>query len=137
ERPLGRTLGSEVWLARQPRSRDARVFKFSVGGERLAAIKREATLMRVLRDTLGERDDFVRVLDWNFETEPYFLECEYGGQALPDWAAEHDALTGWDRARKLAFFLQIATAVDAAHGVGVLHKDIKPDNVLVRARQDD
>lgn len=135
ERPLGRTLGSEVWLARQPRSRDARVFKFSLGGERLAAIKREATLMRVLRDTLGERGDFVRVLDWNFETEPFFLECEYGGEALPDWADKHDA-AGWDRARKLAFFLQIAAAVDAAHGVGVLHKDIKPANVLVRARQE-
>lgn len=137
ERPLGRTLGSEVWLARQPRTRDARVFKFSLGGERLAAIKREATLMRVLRDTLGERDDFVRVLDWNFENEPFFLECEYGGQTLPDWAEEHGALAGWDRTRKLAFFLRIAAAVDAAHGVGVLHKDIKPANVLVRARSDD
>ena len=137
ERALGRTLGSEVWLARQPRTRDARVFKFSLGGERLAAIKREATLMRVLRDTLGERDDFVRVLDWNFENEPFFLECEYGGQALPEWAEEHGALAGWDRARKLAFFLRIAAAVDAAHGVGVLHKDIKPANVLVRARRDD
>jgi DNA-binding winged helix-turn-helix (wHTH) protein/tetratricopeptide (TPR) repeat protein len=136
ECPLGRTLGSEVWLARQPRTRDARVFKFSLGGERLAAIKREATLMRVLRDTLGERDDFVRVLDWNFESEPFFLECEYGGQALPDWAIEHAALD-WDRSRKLAFFLRIAAAVDAAHGVGVLHKDIKPANVLVRARSDD
>ena len=136
ERPLGRTLGSEVWLARQPRTRDARVFKFSLGGERLAAIKREATLMRVLRDTLGERGDFVRVLDWNFESEPFFLECEYGGQALPDWAIEHAALD-WDRTRKLAFFLRIAAAVDAAHGVGVLHKDIKPTNVLVRARSDD
>lgn len=137
ERPLGRTLGSEVWLACQPRTRDSRVFKFSVGGERLAAIKREATLMRVLRDTLGERDDFVRVLDWNFENEPFFLECEYGGQALPEWAEEHGALQGWNRERKLAFFLRIAAAVDAAHGVGVLHKDIKPANVLVRSRGDD
>ncbi len=136
ERPLGRTLGSEVWLARQPRTRDARVFKFSLGGERLAAVKREATLMRVLRDTLGERDDFVRVLDWNFESEPFFLECEYGGQALPDWAAEHATAAQWDRPRKLAFFLQIAAAVDAAHGVGVLHKDIKPANVLVRMRRE-
>ena len=56
---------------------------------------------------------------------------------MPDWAAEHDALAGWDRARKLAFFLRIAAAVDAAHGVGVLHKDITPANVLVRARPDD
>src|SRR5690606_10327340 len=74
ERPLDRTLGSEVWLARQPRSRQARVFKFSLDGERLSAIKREATLMRVLRDTLGDRDDFARVVDWNFESEPFFLE---------------------------------------------------------------
>ena len=135
ERPLGRTLGNEVWLARQPRSREARVFKFSLDGEHLSSIKREATLMRVLRDTLGERDDFVRVLDWNFESEPFFLECEYGGEALSDWAPARGTLAGWDQAQRLVFFLQIATAVDAAHGVGVLHKDIKPANVLVRERQ--
>src|SRR3546814_3546045 len=46
ERPLDRTLGSEVWLARQPRSRQARVFKFSLDGERLSAIKREAKIGR-------------------------------------------------------------------------------------------
>lgn len=135
ERPLGQTRGSEVWLARQPRSREARVFKFSLDGEQLSSIKREATLMRVLRDTLGERDDFVRVLDWNFESEPFFLECEYGGEALPQWAQERGMLAGWSTEQRLAFFLQVATAVDAAHGVGVLHKDIKPANVLVRARQ--
>ena len=77
----------------KPRSREARVFKFSVGGERLSAIKREATLMRVLRDTLGERADLVRVLDWNFEAEPYFIECEYGGESLPDWARARSC--GW------------------------------------------
>ncbi len=136
ERPLGQTLGSEVWLARQPRSRESRVFKFSRNGEQLSAIKREATLMRVLRDTLGERDDFVRVLDWNFESEPYFLECEYGGETLTDWADAHGVLTGWTQPQRLDFFLQVANAVDAAHGVGVLHKDIKPANVLVRQRRE-
>src|SRR5690606_20514156 len=105
ERPLGRTLGSEVWLARQPRSREPRVFKFSLGGERLTAIKREATLMRVLRDTLGEREDFVRVLDWNFETEPCFLECEYGGESLPEWASGDDGPGDWGQAQRLDLFL--------------------------------
>ncbi|MFT3763462.1 MAG: winged helix-turn-helix domain-containing protein [Pseudoxanthomonas sp.] len=136
ERPLGQTLGSEVWLARQPRSRDARVFKFAVDGERLASIKREATLLRVLRDALGERDDFVRALDWNFESAPFFLECEYGGQSLPEWAAQDGRLAALDPARRIGFFLQIADAVAAAHGVGVLHKDLKPANVLVAARGD-
>ncbi|WP_298573773.1 winged helix-turn-helix domain-containing protein [uncultured Luteimonas sp.] len=136
ERALGRTLGSEVWLARQPRSREARVFKFSLAGEHLAAIKREATLMRVLRDTLGERDDFVRVIDWNFETQPFFLECEYGGQALPEWAAENDRLAAMDRDARIAFFIGIADAAAAALSVGVLHKDLKPANVLVAPQGD-
>lgn len=135
ERQLGRTLGSEVWLARQPRSRDMRVFKFALDGEHLASIKREATLLRVLRDSLGERGDFVRVLDWNFESPPFHLECEYGGQSLPEWAAQDDRLTALDRGQRIALFLQIADALAAAHGVGVLHKDLKPANILMAARE--
>ena len=133
ERLLGRTLGSEVWLARQPRSRDGRVFKFALDGERLSAIKREATLARVLRDSLGERDDLARVLDWNFERPPFFLECEYGGQSLPEWAEQDGRLAALSREQRLHLFLQIADTVAAAHSVGVLHKDIKPSNVLVAA----
>ena len=134
EQPLGQTLGSEVWLARHPRSREPRVFKFGVDGERLSALRREATLSRVLRDTLGEREDLVRVLDWNFESEPFFLECEYGGQALPEWAADGDRLAAMDRTQRIGFFLEVAAAVAAAHGVGVLHKDLKPSNILVAPR---
>lgn len=137
ERQLGQTRGSEVWLARQSRSREVRVFKFGLDGERLSTIKREATLARVLRDTLGERPDFVRVLDWNFEAEPYFLECEYGGENLAEWAAGRAAPAQWSLARRVAFFLQVVDAVAAAHAVGVLHKDLKPANVLVQARPGD
>jgi non-specific serine/threonine protein kinase len=136
ERQLGRTLGSEVWLARQPRSRDARVFKFALDTEHLAAIKREATLLRVLRDSLGEREDFVRALDWNFESPPFFLESEYGGQSFAEWASQDGRLAGMDATARIAFFLPVVDAVAAAHGVGVLHKDLKPANILVAARAD-
>ena len=32
---------------------------------------------------------------------------------------------------RVALFLQVVDGVAAAHGVGVLHKDLKPANVLI------
>ncbi len=135
ERQLNPSRGSEVWLARHARTREPRVFKFGSDGQRLALLKREVTLYRVLNESLGQRNDIARVLDWNFEAPPFFLECEYGGLSLKDWAdAGH--LAPLDRPARLTLFLQIAGAVAAAHGVGVLHKDIKPANVLVAQAAD-
>jgi DNA-binding winged helix-turn-helix (wHTH) protein/tetratricopeptide (TPR) repeat protein len=136
ERQLGPSNHSEVWLARHVKTREPRVFKFSPDGERLALLKREATLYRVLLEGLGERDDLARVLDWNFEAPPFFLECEYGGVDLKTWAETGQRLGTMSREQRLALFLSIADAVAAAHSVGVLHKDLKPANVLMASRND-
>lgn len=128
-RQLGRTRGSEVWLAEQQKTREQRVYKFGVDADRLRGLKREATLLRVLQDSIADASHFVQVLDWNFEQAPFFLECEYGGPTLAEWAQAH--LERLDLPARIALFLQIADAVAAAHAVGVLHKDLKPANVLV------
>lgn len=132
---IGRSLQSEVWLARHLKTRERRVYKFSADGSRLASLKREATLSRLLQNNLGERRDLARVLDWNFEAAPFFLECEYGGEDLLKWSDERDQLAGLSLQQRLDLFLQIADAVAAAHSVGVLHKDLKPANVLIAAAQ--
>lgn len=133
---IGRSAGSEVWTARHQKTRELLVYKFSPDGERLSTLKREATLYRVLRDSLGERPDIVRIIDWNFEVPPFFLECEYGGLSLPEWAEADGRLAALSLPQRLELFLQIADVVAAAHSVGVLHKDLKPTNVLVAPRAD-
>src|SRR5580698_6086623 len=77
---------SEVWLAENPKTREQRVFKFAADGVRLKGLKREITVSRFLRESLGDRPEFVRILEWNFETAPYFLESEYSGPNLAEWA---------------------------------------------------
>lgn len=136
ESQIGASKGAEVWLARHVKSREPLVFKFSLDGTSLPALKREATLYRVLRDTLGERDDLARIRDWNFETPPFYLECEYGGQNLAQWSDDGNRLEAMSLQARLGLFLQIAGAVAAAHGVGVLHRDIKPSNVLISPKGD-
>ncbi|MFT3664072.1 protein kinase domain-containing protein [Piscinibacter sp.] len=128
-RPLGRTAGSEVWLGEHQKTREQRVYKFALDADRLRALKREVTLLRLLQECLDDASHVVEVLDWNFETAPFFLECRYGGATLAEWAEAH--LPDLDTGARIALFLQIADAVAAAHAVGVLHKDLKPANVLV------
>jgi eukaryotic-like serine/threonine-protein kinase len=125
---------SEVWLAENPKTREQRVFKFAADGLRLKGLKREITVSRFLRESLGDRPEFVRILEWNFETPPYFLESEYAGPNLAEWAAAQGGLGKVALDVRVRLLVDIAQAVAAAHDIGVLHKDLKPANVLIVPR---
>lgn len=122
----------EVWLATHKNTGEQRVFKFCFQADHLRALRREVTLFRLLKETLGNRDDIARVLDWQFDESPYFLESEYTeGGSLVDWSVEQGGLAQISLATRLELIAQIGEALAAAHSVGVLHKDIKPANILI------
>ena len=127
---------TQVWLVEHAKTRERRVFKFTEDAAGLSFLKREATLWRLLRDGLGERPDFVRVLEWNFEAPPFFLESEYGGPDLEAWVERRGGLAAIPVAERVELVAQVARTISAAHEVGVLHKDLKPANILVDESKD-
>ncbi len=132
EERLGEGGFGEVWRASHEKTKAKRAFKFCFDPQRVRGLQREVVLFRLLKETLGERDDIAQILDWQFDEAPYFLEVEHTeGGDLAQWAASQGGLTEVPVETRLEIAAQIATALAAAHGVGVLHKDVKPANILI------
>jgi eukaryotic-like serine/threonine-protein kinase len=135
-KPLGSGGFGEAWLVEHAKTGEQRVFKFGVDAAGLSTLRREITLHRVLRQALGPRPDFVRILDWNLEEPPCYLEIEYvEGGSLADWLTAAGGPTTVPLETRLDLVIQVAEALAAAHSVGVLHKDLKPGNILVAASE--
>ena len=134
--PLG-SAEIEVWLIEHEKTHARRVLKMATDTARLSTLKREVTLCRVLKDALGEREDFVTLIDWNFDASPFFTECAYGGITLVEWAEALGGLSAMSLDLRVDMVAWAAAAVGAAHGANVLHKDLKPTNILAYTSPDD
>jgi eukaryotic-like serine/threonine-protein kinase len=132
EAPLGRGRAGEAWRAVQEKTGERRVFKFALDGPGLTALKREITLFRLLRQVHGPREDLLPLLDWNLDVAPYFIETEHvPGGSLVDWVSACGGLAAQPLAERIDWAIQTAEALAAAHAAGILHKDLKPSNLLV------
>lgn len=130
-RTVGASRANEVWVAEHVKTAELRIFKFAYEAAFLRQLKREVTLSRLLRVSLGERPDFAPVLEWNFDAQPFFLEIAYRGEDISSWAAEHGGLQALPLETRLDLAAQICGTVAAAHAVGVPHRDLKPANIVV------
>lgn len=131
DRPLGDSGTADVWLARHAKTGEPRVFKFADAPDRLRGLKREAALSRLLAQALSYAAPQPALLEWNFETTPYFLEYAYGGHDLIGWAAQGQGLAARPLSQRLEVAARLSRAVAMIHSVGVLHKDLKPANILI------
>lgn len=108
----------------------------------LKVLRPEADSDRVRRRFMTERqilsrldhDNIARFLDDGLTSDglPYLVTEFVEGDRLDRFCDRNDV----DLAGRLDLFLQVCRAVEYAHGQGVAHRDLKPDNVLVTAEGD-
>lgn len=92
--------------------------------QRIERFKREIEAVRSL-----SHENIVRLIDFDLGAEKPYLVTEYcaGGslsRAEPFWQESP--------IRALEIFQQICEGVAYAHGQGVIHRDLKPDNIFLR-----
>lgn len=137
QRKLGEGGFGEVWLGKHGRTKEQRVFKFCFDSDRLRSFKRELTLFRILRDVLGNRSDIARLYEVQLDAAPYFLETEFSEKGdLGDYAKNAGGVAAIPLDERLEIVARAAESLAAAHSVGVLHKDIKPSNILMYLGED-
>jgi len=76
----------------------------------------------MLRENFDEQDDYLLVLD-----------LVDGGEMF-EYLVRHGAYSEADAARLVR---QVANALDFLHGIGVVHADLKPENVMLRKTRGD
>lgn len=128
----GRGSFATVYVARD--TKDNRIyavkvmhFELSNDGDLLARFQREAHILLNLSDP-----HIVRIVDYGEDNNMHFIVMDYiDGQNLKYHTLTHGPL---EPSRALSYAQQIAEGLDIAYKHGVVHRDIKPQNILINTR---
>lgn len=123
---------NELWRIRHVQSGQYRVVKLALDERAQRALKREVTLNKVLRAELGGEAPLVPLLEWQFETSPAWIQMPwYEMGSLSDWLLSMGGPQALTLPERLRIVAEAAEALARAHALGVMHKDIKPGNLMV------
>lgn len=130
---IGRRLGEGstgiIHLA-QTEQGETRAVKVATSEGGLRALKREIALTRYIREVKPDLEDVAQVIDWNLSQPPFFLELPHFADGhLGQWAGARGGLAALDRQARIRLCMRLCEAVAGLHEIGVIHKDLKPENL--------
>ena len=82
---------------------------------------------------MGAHPNIVAIEDVFFDEPPFYIVMEYvQGDNLSGWCETKGGPAAILSETRLDIVAQIADALQAAHESGVIHRDVKPQNILIQ-----
>ncbi|HEV8542283.1 MAG TPA: protein kinase, partial [Verrucomicrobiae bacterium] len=129
---IGEGAFGEVWLGRHAVLKQEHVFKFCFRADRVRSLKREVTFFRMLKERVGDHPNIVIIHEMCLESPPFYVEMDFvPGRDLRTWCGSQGGAEKVSLADKLEIITQAADALQAAHECGIIHRDVKPGNLLI------
>ena len=130
KRLLGSGSMGEVWLALDPML-DREVAVKVLPGSRALGGDAEDRLIREARAASAlDHESIVQVFQLGHDGESLFIAMEYvDGRNVKEMLSAGGALKRDDVVQIVE---QVAAGLDAAHDAGLVHRDVKPENMVVR-----
>jgi hypothetical protein len=130
---LGRGGMGEVWRARDPALRRDVAVKVlrHEGGEGGDKTLRDDFVRRFVREARAaaslKHPNVVAIHDVGVDEEPYIVMEWVEGASLRGFIGDASVPV----AQRIEWLVEIARALAAAHQMGLVHRDVKPDNVMI------
>ncbi|MGJ8670288.1 MAG: protein kinase domain-containing protein [Oceanococcus sp.] len=122
---------NELWRIHSESGENG-VLKLALNTRAERALRREVTLNRVLFKELGDNPPLVPLVEWQFDSAPFWVRMPwYPGGNLAHWIEAQGGVRTIALQRRINIIIEASGLLASAHELGVMHKDIKPGNLLV------
>lgn len=131
-RQLASSARYDTWQAERISDGKVLVVRICRSEQQRRWLKREVTLLRVIRERLGGRQDLVAIESWQLDDPPYTLTMRLAAHgSLAQWVQQRGGWSAISGMRRLQLLVQVADALAAVHQAGLVHGSVQPSAILI------